>query len=139
MRGGKMVMRRRRRDGSVDFDCSCNGRHDGAQFLFSMASWPTSAVPVFGLGVDVGFGSGAHLGAYVGTSCTMTATWGRQVAQSYGVKLTLFHGRGGTVGRGGAPTHLAIISQPPGTINGSLRVTIQARKRAARGVARLRQ
>ena len=47
------------------------------------------------------------------------------VADKYDVKLTLFHGRGGTVGRGGGPTHLAILSQPPGTIKGSLRVTIQ--------------
>lgn len=48
-----------------------------------------------------------------------------KVAKEYGVKLTMFHGRGGTVGRGGGPTHLAILSQPPDTINGSLRVTIQ--------------
>ncbi|KAK3133879.1 hypothetical protein QOZ80_6AG0542260 [Eleusine coracana subsp. coracana] len=48
-----------------------------------------------------------------------------QVAKRYGVKLTMFHGRGGTVGRGGGPTHLAILSQPPDTINGSLRVTVQ--------------
>ena len=41
------------------------------------------------------------------------------------MKLTLFHGRGGTVGRGGAPTHLAILSQPPNTVNGSIRVTVQ--------------
>lgn len=47
------------------------------------------------------------------------------MADKYDVKLTLFHGRGGTVGRGGGPTHLAILSQPPGTIKGSLRVTIQ--------------
>lgn len=48
-----------------------------------------------------------------------------QVAKKYDVKVTFFHGRGGTVGRGGGPTHLAILSQPPETINGSLRVTIQ--------------
>ncbi|RZR91601.1 hypothetical protein BHM03_00019751 [Ensete ventricosum] len=48
-----------------------------------------------------------------------------KVAKQFGVKLTMFHGRGGTVGRGGGPTHLAILSQPPETINGSFRVTIQ--------------
>lgn len=48
-----------------------------------------------------------------------------KVAKEYGVKLTMFHGRGGTVGRGGGPTHLAILSQPPDTILGSLRVTVQ--------------
>ncbi|KAL6876432.1 hypothetical protein ACP4OV_013004 [Aristida adscensionis] len=49
----------------------------------------------------------------------------QQVAKRHGVDLTFFHGRGGTVGRGGGPTHLAILSQPPETIHGSLRVTIQ--------------
>ncbi len=41
------------------------------------------------------------------------------------VAVTLFHGRGGSVGRGGGPTHLAIKSQPPGSIDGTLRVTEQ--------------
>ncbi|XP_055824649.1 phosphoenolpyruvate carboxylase-like [Solanum dulcamara] len=48
-----------------------------------------------------------------------------KVAKQYGVKLIMFHGRGGTVGRGGGPSHLAILSQPPDTIQGSLRVTVQ--------------
>ena len=41
------------------------------------------------------------------------------------VELTLFHGRGGSIGRGGGPTHLAMQSQPPGSIDGRLRVTVQ--------------
>eukprot|EP00466_Bigelowiella_natans_P021325 jgi/Bigna1/91997/estExt_fgenesh1_pg.C_1570001 len=47
------------------------------------------------------------------------------VGREMGVKLTLFHGRGGTVGRGGGPQHLAILSQPPRSIRGQMRVTVQ--------------
>jgi phosphoenolpyruvate carboxylase len=47
------------------------------------------------------------------------------VCNQAGVELTLFHGRGGSVGRGGGPTYLAIRSQPPGSVNGRLRVTVQ--------------
>jgi phosphoenolpyruvate carboxylase len=43
----------------------------------------------------------------------------------HGVAATLFHGRGGSIGRGGGPTALAIRSQPPGSIDGTLRVTEQ--------------
>ena len=47
------------------------------------------------------------------------------LCQQEQIKLTLFHGRGGTIGRGGGPAHAAILSQPPGSVNGSLRVTEQ--------------
>lgn len=48
-----------------------------------------------------------------------------RVAADRDIGLTLFHGRGGSVGRGGGPTHLAIQSQPPGSVHGTLRVTEQ--------------
>lgn len=63
----------------------------------------------------------------------LTANWALYQAQktiasvcrAHGVKLTLFHGRGGTVARGGGPANRAIRAQPPGTVGGRFRLTEQ--------------
>ncbi|HBK11907.1 MAG TPA: phosphoenolpyruvate carboxylase [Gammaproteobacteria bacterium] len=63
----------------------------------------------------------------------LTAGWAQyraqeqllEVCERHHVKLQLFHGRGGTIGRGGAPAHQALLSQPPGSLRQGLRVTEQ--------------
>ena len=63
----------------------------------------------------------------------MSANWAQYraqeeltaVAKQHALQLTLFHGRGGSISRGGAPTQQALFSQPPGSISGAIRVTEQ--------------
>jgi phosphoenolpyruvate carboxylase len=76
-----------------------------------------------------------------------SARWALQEAQielarivaERGIELNLFHGRGGTISRGGARTHAAVLGAPPGTVNGRLRVTEQGEiineKYGLRGIA----
>ena len=70
----------------------------------------------------------------------LTANWNLYMAQEqiakvcgeHGIKLTLFHGRGGTVARGGGPANRGILAQPSGTINGRFRLTQQGETIASR-------
>ncbi len=63
----------------------------------------------------------------------LTANWELYKAETeltkifskHKIKLRLFHGRGGTVGRGGGPSYQAILAQPPGSVNGQIRITEQ--------------
>jgi len=80
-----------------------------------------------GLEVMIGYSDSAKDAGY------LAAAWAQyraqegltQVAQQAGVPLTLFHGRGGSISRGGSPTRVAVLSQPPGAVQGRIRVTEQ--------------
>lgn len=48
-----------------------------------------------------------------------------ETCQAHGIKLTLFHGRGGSIGRGGGPANRAILAQPPGSVQGRIKITEQ--------------
>ena len=112
--------------------------HKGAAILQATLELPLYRAVVAARGesqeVMLGYSDSNKDGGY------LTANWAVyraelalvEVARKSGIRLRLFHGRGGTVGRGGGPSYQAILPQPPGAVNGSLRLTEQGEVIAAK-------
>src|SRR5207248_3996660 len=77
--------------------------------------------------IMLGYSDSSKDGGYLAANWALHATQARlaAVCRKAGVALRLFHGRGGTVGRGGGRANRAILSQPPGSFDGRIRFTEQ--------------
>ncbi|BCP16256.1 phosphoenolpyruvate carboxylase [Mycobacterium paraintracellulare] len=112
--------------------------HNGATILHAMLELPIYRALVAARGetqeVMLGYSDSNKDGGYLASSWAVYRAELAlvEVARKTGIRLRLFHGRGGTVGRGGGPSYEAILAQPPGAVNGSLRLTEQGEVIAAK-------
>ncbi|OMC42184.1 phosphoenolpyruvate carboxylase [Mycobacterium sp. IS-1264] len=112
--------------------------HNGAAILHAMLELPVYRALVSARGdsqeVMLGYSDSNKDGGYLASSWAVYRAELSlvDVARKTGIRLRLFHGRGGTVGRGGGPSYQAILAQPPGAVNGSLRLTEQGEVIAAK-------
>ena len=77
--------------------------------------------------IMIGYSDSNKDGGFLRSTWTLYQAQKRlaQTCSAHGVKLTLFHGRGGSIGRGGGPTNRAILAQPPGSVQGRIKITEQ--------------
>ncbi|OCB17186.1 phosphoenolpyruvate carboxylase [Mycobacterium malmoense] len=112
--------------------------HNGAAILEAMLELPLYRAVVDAQGgrqeVMLGYSDSNKDGGYLASSWAVYRAELAlvEVARKTGIRLRLFHGRGGTVGRGGGPSYQAILAQPPGAVNASLRLTEQGEVIAAK-------
>jgi phosphoenolpyruvate carboxylase len=87
--------------------------------------------------IMIGYSDSNKDGGYLASNWALYRAQERiaRVCREHGVRLTLFHGRGGSVARGGGPAGRAIRAQPPGTVGGRFRVTEQGEVLASRYAA----